>query len=348
MNFFHSLKSQQNPGIELGRMFDFMHVPSYYSNSHTALNATDLMGEDGVDHRNPDAPDSNFDKKKNYAPPYNYISNYREPGRVNLNTIYDARVWWALMHGRKDPRNNEHLEDQRHPGPSWEAFVRHRRGYTSGNDMESRILAREPTNQLAGQQQDFYPVNAPSYFCLPYRSQGNFDLHPYINYRDLDNGVVVDTVDFTGVDASLLRRHVLALDFSINLGTDFPLFRDTTDGFKDKPEKSYADSSANSYFKYQPINRLGNLTTTRSNVYAVWITVGYFEVSTPPRWGTDNFVNNFIYPDGYQIGRELGEDTGDIKRHRAFYMVDRTIPVGYENGHDHNVDEVILLRRQIE
>ncbi|MEE2707929.1 MAG: hypothetical protein VX988_12825 [Planctomycetota bacterium] len=348
MNFFHSLKGQQNPGIQLGRVFDFMHVPSYYSNSHTALNATDLMGEDGVDQRNPEAPDSNFDKKKNYAPPYNYISNYREPGRVNLNTIYDARVWWALMHGRKDPRNNEHLEDQRHPGPSWEAFVRHRRGYTSGNDMESRILAREPTNQLAGQQQDFYPVNAPSYFCLPYRSQGNYDLHPYINYRDLDNGVVVDTVDFTGVDASLLRRHVLALDFSINLGTDFPLFRDTTDGFKDKPEKSYADSSANSYFKYQPINRLGNLTTTRSNVYAVWITVGYFEVSTPPRWGTDNFVNNFIYPDGYQIGRELGEDTGDIKRHRAFYMVDRTIPVGYENGHDHNVDEVILLRRQIE
>ncbi|MFP6612439.1 MAG: hypothetical protein VB835_09040, partial [Pirellulales bacterium] len=86
---------------------------------------------------------------------------------------------------------------------------------------------------------------------------------------------------------------------------------------------------------------------TRSNVYAVWITVGYFEVSTPPRWGSNN-VNNFIYPDGYQIGRELGEDSGDIKRHRAFYMIDRTIPVGYENGHDHNVDEVILLRRPIE
>ena len=38
------------------------------------------------------------------------------------------------------------------------------------------------------------------------------------------------------------------------------------------------NTDRNPYFRYQAIQRLGNLTTTRSNVYAVWITVGYFEV----------------------------------------------------------------------
>ena len=40
----------------------------------------------------------------------------------------------------------------------------------------------------------------------------------------------------------------------------------------------YNDPNGNPFFRYQAIQRLGNLVTTRSNVYAVWITVGYFEV----------------------------------------------------------------------
>ena len=38
----------------------------------------------------------------------------------------------------------------------------------------------------------------------------------------------------------------------------------------------------------------------------------------------------------------------DIRRRRAFYIIDRTIPVGYENGHDYNAENVIRLRRFIE
>ena len=41
-------------------------------------------------------------------------------------------------------------------------------------------------------------------------------------------------------------------------------------------------------------------------------------------------------------------DTGEVKRHRAFYMIDRTIPVGFEPGENHNVDRAILVRRYIE
>jgi hypothetical protein len=69
--------------------------------------------------------------------------------------------------------------------------------------------------------------------------------------------------------------------------------------------------------------------------------VGYFEAE----WtgGT-----SYVYPDGYRLGAEMGADSGEIKRHRAFYIVDRSIPVGFEPGEDHNVDKCVLLRRIIE
>ena len=105
---------------------------------------------------------------------------------------------------------------------------------------------------------------------------------------------------------------------------------------------AYDNTDRNPYFRYQGLQRLGNLVTTRSNVYAVWITVGYFEV-TPWPAGIDA-----AHPDGYQLGRELGIDTGEIERHRAFYIFDRTIPVGFQRGQDLNVEKAILLQRFIE
>jgi hypothetical protein len=41
-------------------------------------------------------------------------------------------------------------------------------------------------------------------------------------------------------------------------------------------------------------------------------------------------------------------DTGQVERHRAFFMIDRSIPVGFEKGTDNNVEDTILLQRFIE
>ena len=51
---------------------------------------------------------------------------------------------------------------------------------------------------------------------------------------------------------------------------------------------------------------------------------------------------------GYSFGREIGADTGDIRRHRAFYIIDRSIPVGFIPGEDFNTEKAILLKRYIE
>jgi len=48
------------------------------------------------------------------------------------------------------------------------------------------------------------------------------------------------------------------------------------------------------------------------------------------------------------VGNGVGKDTGEIERHRAYDMIDRSIPVGYENGQDHNTDEVFRVQRFLE
>ncbi len=102
----------------------------------------------------------------------------------------------------------------------------------------------------------------------------------------------------------------------------------------------YRDASRHRMMAVQNIERLSNLVSTRSNVYAIWVTVGYFEV-TPVTPSPTN-------PDGYQIGQELGTDTGEIKRHRGFGIYDRSIPVGYERGMNHNVEKGFLIKKMLE
>jgi len=112
------------------------------------------------------------------------------------------------------------------------------------------------------------------------------------------------------------------------------------DRFGERPN----DHDRNPFFRYQALQRLGNLTTARSNVYAAWITVGYFEVERKPGANVDHNV----YLEGFTLGRELGSDTGEVKRHRGFYVIDRSIPVGFQRGRDLNAEKTIILKRFIE
>jgi hypothetical protein len=108
------------------------------------------------------------------------------------------------------------------------------------------------------------------------------------------------------------------------------------------------------------MTRLGSLITNRSNVYAVWVTIGFFEVEEAPSNSDFASANggisdpqltelyNRVYPEGYAFSREDGVDVGNTRRLRGFYIIDRTKMAGYEPGADHNVENTVRLRRRIE
>jgi hypothetical protein len=194
--------------------------------------------------------------------PINQLTAYREPGRVNLNTVSDQRVWEAAV--------------LRGPRPD-------------GTSTVSNAALEWSTSNLgrpAGQGQ---PSTAKPAM-------------------------------------SMLQMLALKVDASTPA-----MVADTAD--------PGPDPVANPQFQYLTANRLANVATTRSHVFAVWVSVGFFQ------W--DETTGKYIL-DANQNPLEVGADTGSSERHRGFYIFDRSIPVAYETGQDHNVRDAILLRRIIQ
>ncbi len=178
-----------------------------------------------------------------FHPPFNGIPTYREPGRINLNTISSSDVFTGLLNF--------------HPGlataPMWQKFVASRRGDTT-TDMTINPLL-------------------PSRFSRPFRSSGGAWLTPPLadGTAAFPTGREIDATLMRS-DPALSKRPLLQVD-DTNM---FPAGGGTT---PDQFQYASMDYNRSPYFRYQGLQKLAGTTTTHSNVFAIWITVGYFEVT---------------------------------------------------------------------
>lgn len=373
------------------RVLDYVHVNSPFVATESWLNPSAFGSSSAT---------TTDDPRYLRQPPFNRVSSYREPGRINLNTVVSGDVWdGGLLHRELfdptlpwNPQTNNYLtawlRDRNlpegpnnpriysHTGPrfvennqteSLNGLCESRRGYTVWNRS-----AQIPTVDLL--LDDFLlPLDAsvPTFFANPFRASDAGSLVPLnslqrpgsecsmmrrramnpgvdggwgLGNRDDDNnGVTNDLTEFTTTGADDVEDKV-------------PLFGSTSD-------EPFNNGARHAYFGFQPMTRLSSMTTNRSNVYAVWVTIGFFEVQEAPDINTFQAMNDpagsltapqltalyeRVYPEGYQFGKEAGSDTGDIRRVREFAVIDRTIPVAFEPGENHNVDKTIRLRTRIE
>jgi len=249
-----------------------------------------------------------------FYPPFNKVPTYREAGRINLNTISDFQDWtWRGV-----------MNSFPGTGTTWNT--------TYGNLIESRQGFGTTAFNLSTNNYPTLPK--PSFVSNPFRSFGNSYRTPVpVNYASGAPNLI---------DSTLFRP------FGSAAGSE-PMFTY-------QATASYNNSQRNAYFRFLPYQRLMNVTTTKSNVYAAWVTVGYFQVrrrvwqdSLPVHSSVTN-VSEFTaaYPDGYEILGELGADTGNVRRHRGFFLIDRSLPVGFIRGERTNAINTVLLKRIIE
>ncbi len=254
-----------------------------------------------------------------FRAPQNFFPTYREPGRINLNTLNEDTVFRGLMWNAMTPDSTSSsswydaltAKLTSTSMPYWTEFQNLRRGFAVPNPAPPIPDGNPYLNST-------YPFE----FAHPFRTATAFDKSPLaaMQYDRASN-------------AGLLRRGETAtapFDMATATAPEARLFKaDVNNIYPDGA--TLGNVPLSTYIRNYPAARLTNLTTDRSSVFAIRVTLGYFEVDTAGG-----------------IGNEYGFDQGESTRPRAIYVIDRSIPVGYQPGQDINTDNIILLRRIIE
>jgi hypothetical protein len=254
--------------------------------------------------------------------PYHQLPTYVSPGKINLNTISSDKVFQGLEYLFTDTNERSNLQN----GLAAQFFL-NRKGYAGGGSSSIGI-------SIPGMD-----PNYPTLFAGAYRSGLATNLYPFAPSQDATNRAQTTQRGRYASESTVLRSldrnptgreqpngqnqgNLLFSPYSVanaeagNIGGINPL--------------EFAEARQNAFTRYQRAMRLSNLTTDQSNVFAMWVTVALFEYDP---------VTGF--------GKEYTNSAGEPERERAFYIIDRTVPVGFLPGEDLNTDQTVLLKRTI-
>ena len=122
-----------------------------------------------------------------------------------------------------------------------------------------------------------------------------------------------------------------------------------TDGYLGAKSSSGADHRSHPYYRTEMLSKVMNQTTVRTHQYAVWMTVGFFEVVKPgnPQLA-GSYDNNGLSMAIDQLGKEIGAETGKNVRYRSYYLIDRTKATGFDPYEPGDFRDLITFRRRIE
>jgi hypothetical protein len=177
----------------------------------------------------------------------------------------------------------------------------------AGEAMHGRALGKVNVNTMHGEEvfqavADAAPANN---FTSTDVTNGYTNLigqRPILSFGQANYTDVVTNVKY-GLNKSLMGYSNSSIPFKNFLDNDSP----------DPINPLFPSTGTNvaTYARKELLTKIGNSVTTKSNVFAVWITTGYFEVrddsTQPPK-----------------LGAEIGKADGINIRHRMFAIVDRT------------------------
>jgi hypothetical protein len=201
--------------------------------------------------------------------------NGRVPGKININTLWDPPSTY--------PQIYQAIAD-----PALAAINADNPNFTSANVttiFQSLLTGRTPGLAIGALSAVDRPFVGMAAGAAP-ATDPQYPLGMGINHTLLTDGQV-------DASAAPTKQRVLQL----------------TNAAPTNPQVAHP------YMQNELLTKIYNRLTTRSNVYAVFLTVGFFQVMSGGAVGSPNIP---------QLGPEIGRSEGRQIRHRMFAIVDRT------------------------
>lgn len=219
---------------------------------------------------------------------YGISQNGRRPGKININTVWDPEIFQSLC----DPQQCNYFQAA-DVLAVWQNLVNGR------NPLAAAGTVIGPYDRpFLGMGVGHIPGPIPNPGTPPPVMTPQDSFYP--------NGL--------GINDTFLR--VAGIETQLpQYWQQTPVTDPTGQGLPNLPRlfepPNPPPTRTHPYLRFEMLSKIYNNLTTRSNVFAVWCTVGYFEV-------TDDTVKPV------KLGREIGKAEGVNVRHRFFSIIDRT------------------------